>query len=310
MKIIIEEREKYEKKLEQERENAKQERETLNKKNNLILLENTKLKVLLEQNNSKPTKIINNINNINNGNLSYLNTHYNNVAPLKTIEFKDFVNKPKTDDKVISKMIKAFNRNELHKELGDLLVENYCHEDKSKQSIWSIDVARLKYMIREHFEPDIKKNKKKKKDEWVSDDGATKVKSVIIKPLLDYVASLFFKKSNNLNMQTIEAGFLKKIMKEYNSKDKNFAYDKYVGSQYQSEAVNIFKDDYLPQICLLKEIYSSCKNNDLEVKICKYITPFFKITKQKILIINNDNIEYNTNIENDINYKNINNMID
>jgi hypothetical protein len=100
-------------------------------------------------------------------------------------------------------------------------------------------------------------------------------------------------------MKTLEDEFLKKIMKEHNTKDKNYAYSKYVGSQYQEEAVTVFKDDYLPKICLLKEIHSSCINNDMEVKICRYITPFFKI--QKMFLTDKSNSENSDNsIEDDM----------
>ena len=74
--------------------------------------------------------------------------------------------------------IHYFQRKDLHKYLGDILVSIYKKKKPSEQSLWATDVSRLVYVVRE---------KVKKKNVWSQDKGGIKTKFCIVQPILDHV---------------------------------------------------------------------------------------------------------------------------
>jgi len=74
--------------------------------------------------------------------------------------------------------IHYFQRKDLHKYLGDILISIYKKKKPTEQSLWATDVSRLVYIVRE---------KVKKKNVWRQDKGGIKTKFCIIQPILDHV---------------------------------------------------------------------------------------------------------------------------
>ncbi len=295
-KLIIDEREKFKKELELEREkfikeiSLERERsikkeEELKKENREKLEKVEKEKMMLFNKLDQLTnKASTNITNINN-NLSYLNKNYNTAKPLETIDFKDYKNKEDTSEKIVDKIITSYYKNKIHKELGDLIIENYKNEDKTQQSLWSLDVARLKYAVREHFD---KKNKTKTKAKWIYDHNANLIKEKIIQPLFKCIHTIIQDVAEIFTQPYLEKQCIKKLMKEFKLK-KNDAFVKYKGSNYENEVNDKFENVIRPKINDLHNIGVIMRNGDLESKICKYITPFFKLDDDNLLE-NDDNL--------------------
>lgn len=73
-------------------------------------------------------------------------------------------------------ILNHFTEGDLHSVLGDVLVANYQEDDIKKQSLWTTDVARLTYLIKDITT--------KGDSIWTQDKKGNKVKQMIIKPLL------------------------------------------------------------------------------------------------------------------------------
>ena len=74
-----------------------------------------------------------------------------NAPPLKKLNNYDAVENYDEDDDstLIQKLVNYQNQNLLDQFLGDFIILFYKKEDPAKQSLWSSDVARLTYIIKE-----------------------------------------------------------------------------------------------------------------------------------------------------------------
>ena len=54
-------------------------------------------------------------------------------------------------------------------------------------------------------------------------------------------------------------------------------YDKH----YAKDVLNKFIDENQPKILLLSALIDNCNDHELEAKICKHMTPYFKLEKTK-----------------------------
>lgn len=118
------------------------------------------------------------------------------------------------NQELIDTLIYKYKHKCLHEYLGDFLVEYYKKDDPSTQSIWSSDISRLTYLIKEALVD--------KKSIWNHDYKGVKTKKYIVEPLLQYVkkyiASYWEK---NLNKSTnkkkeVDVDALAKRQADYN----------------------------------------------------------------------------------------------
>ena len=200
--------------------------------------------------------------------MSYLLLNYNN-APCLT-HLSDYSIISKNIDYLVNDLIHYHRKNKLDKHIGDFIVQQYKKKNPELQSIWSSDVDRLNYFIRElindtnQTEPKIKaivdknnnKNKIIKNDtgtdikfQWVVDKKGIKVTEYIIDPLLNYIGN-------------INTNYLQQKNKEINEK------------------FNIQNDmKILEDLQVVASISCDIKNKTLSQNINKYIAPHFYLEK-------------------------------
>jgi len=148
------------------------------------------------------------------------------------------------DDEFIS--ILSFNHNNgcLHKYLGDFVIKYYKKDDPKLQSVWSSDVSRLTYVIKELLD--------NHQSIWNHDYKGVKTKNCIINPLLRYV---------------------KKLINEYWVLHvDNF---RNVDTDYLNKLFIIFKS--------IHEIKKEISNGKLSNAIIRYITPHFYMNKNNLM---------------------------
>ncbi len=80
---------------------------------------------------------------------------------------------------LIDTLLYYYRHKSLHKHLGDFIIGYYKKDDPSKQSVWTSDVARLTYIIKESLAG--------KESIWNQDPKGVKVKRFIITPMLDHI---------------------------------------------------------------------------------------------------------------------------
>jgi hypothetical protein len=98
-------------------------------------------------------------NKLNTDNISafhYITSYYNEADPLKEITYKDYKkardmmylkNMPH-DEQILEDIFVSYRNKKLHKMLGDIIIKLYRTDDPKKQSLWSTDGSRNKYVVR------------------------------------------------------------------------------------------------------------------------------------------------------------------
>jgi hypothetical protein len=198
--------------------------------------------------------------------MSYLLLNYNNAPPLT--QLSDYSIMSKNIDCLMNDLIYYYKKNKLDKHIGDFIVQQYKKKEPELQSIWSSDVDRLNYFIRELIN-DSKPQKNQsiksdrmiksdsiidndnKKFQWVIDKKGIKMTEYIIDPLLKYIS-------------TIGTAYLQQKNKQIN------------------EGFDIHKDaKLLEDIQIVASINCDIKNNTLSKNINKYIAPHFYLDKNE-----------------------------
>ncbi len=189
--------------------------------------------------------------------MSYLLLNYNDAPGLT--QLPDYSIMSKNVDSLINDLIFYYKKNKLDKHIGDFIIQQYKKKNPELQSIWSSDVDRLNYFIRELINDSsinisiksTKTNKDKNKFQWVIDKKGIKMTEYIIDPLLKYIS-------------TIGTVYLQQKNKQIN------------------EDFDIHKDaKLLEDIQIVASINCDIKNNTLSKNINKYIAPHFYLEKKE-----------------------------
>jgi hypothetical protein len=118
--------------------------------------------------------------------MKYLMTYHKETPPLKSIEdFTGMTDKYEDDTKLVYALISEYRNDTLAAKLANHLVLEYKKEDPSKQSIWSSDVGRLTYVIRNAVSDG--------RVIWSTDKNGIQVTTIVIKPILNYVKPILQK---------------------------------------------------------------------------------------------------------------------
>lgn len=188
-------------------------------------------------------QIVNNTNNIK-YNIS-IKTHvqkYYADAP-KLISPNSYEKIKIENQKLIDTLLYCTKNKLLYKHLGDFIVAYYKKDDPSKQSIWTTDVSRLTYIIKESLAG--------KESIWNHDYKGTQTKNYIINPMLAHIRQYIDEHQDSL----IEIGY-KTMEDDPNEIDLNF----YNERQCTFEGINIIRQEI--------------DNGILADDIIKYIAPY------------------------------------
>ena len=119
-------------------------------------------------------------------------SHLSYTISNETVDNEVLQGKPSEDYGQL--LVDYFSDNELHKLLGNVIIAQYKKDNAMLQKIWSTDVSRLNYVVR-----DLVKN-----DElWKSDKGGVRVKEIVIIPLLSYINNILLHFKIHLSKQEV-----------------------------------------------------------------------------------------------------------
>ena len=170
--------------------------------------------------NNQPNNLTNNNTNNQTNNITYkisvknyVQQHYPEAPPLlclpdyEQLTYDEETNEP--DDDFISTLVYNYNNHCLHKYLGDFLIKYYKKDDPSQQSVWSSDISRLTYVIKELLA--------NKESIWNHDYKGIKTKEYIVSPLLNYIKTYMdkFWVENLDNFKRLKIDIVLKLQNTY-----------------------------------------------------------------------------------------------
>ena len=156
--------------------------------------------------------------------------------------------KEEKNSDLVETLIYHSKEGDLKEYLGDFLLGHYKKDDPREQSLWTTDVSRFVYIVREI--------------NWVKDNGGVKTHKKIIKPFLDYILS--------------------KIDVYYNKKCKKM--NELQNSDDHQKRLNYKTHDLLDQIKSANNLRKIIANGKFAISIVKYLAKFFEVEKNKSLI--------------------------
>ena len=195
--------------------------------------------------------------------LSYLLINHNNAPQLEALP--DYSVISKNTEFLINDLVHYHKKGTFNKYIGDFIIKQYKKDNPNLQALWSSDIERLNYFIRELINNNGNNNidndniKLKLTDKktgnstehqfnWVIDKKGIKVRKFIIDPLLKYIHDIGVK---YLNEKNNEIEFLEK---------------------YDATKILINMQE-------IGIINCGIKNKTLACDINKYIAPYFYLNK-------------------------------
>jgi hypothetical protein len=137
-----------------------------------------------------------NIANTSLSTLKYLMTYHKDTPVLKSLEdFTSISDKYEDDTELVYALISEYRNDTLAAKLSDHLVLEYKKKDPSKQSLWSCDVGRLTYVIRNAVSDS--------RVVWSTDKNGILVTEIVIKPILNYVKPILRKFNSDCSNEII-----------------------------------------------------------------------------------------------------------
>jgi hypothetical protein len=174
--------------------------------------------------------------------LKFILTNYKNaplLEPIKNDRLLEYTGDTVTNmNDLINNLFYNYKHKLLDRYIGDIIIKIYKKDDPNEQSIWSSDIQRFNYIIRQLIG---------KKTNWYTDKKGIAVVDTIINPLLQYI---------------------KKILQEYVQDNK--LNDKQINNLSKSLIETILNNMMTANLIIV-----DIDNKILEDNILKYITPYF-----------------------------------
>jgi len=175
--------------------------------------------------------------------LRYITKHYPNNPPIESFDINNML-EGKDDEEIIKEMIYLYTNKSMHIHLGDVILDEYCKDNKKEQSVFVSDVPRLTFIIRELFENG--------KVGWIRDKSGTTINKKIIKIIISKLISICEDELKDI-----------------------------IGIQGRGIIIQKKKDgtiiDIPERIMILVKIKAQMKNGKLGRKILHYIAPKFQV---------------------------------
>lgn len=177
--------------------------------------------------------------------VSYLVKNYKNAPPL--VEFKNCSIIKGDLDNYVENLLYFYNNGKLIKHISDCILNEYKKENKNEQSVWSSDVNRLTYIIKDILKDDA--------TEWAYDKKGVNVCRYIITPLLNYIHNEIMEYMDDISVNIQNHGKMSNKMKK--------------------------QMDTFPAC---NAILDKINNDTLRNEILRYIAPHFYVNKKTLAL--------------------------
>lgn len=201
--------------------------------------------------------------------LTYAKKHYTKAPELKKLDKYELG----SNDELVESLLFYSRKGTLPAYIGDFIIKFYKKDDPNNQSLWSTDLARLTFIVRQIL---------KDKADWKYDKKGIKVCNIIISPLLDNIKSILKQYNDDINekitnkpiIPPFESDEIFDSQEEYNNAKK--AYEKnYVN---EKELDNNQKMQLVDDQQVIVQIITDIDNKTLAKRIIGYISPHLSLT--------------------------------
>lgn len=158
----------------------------------------------------------------------------------------------------------------LGKYLGEIIIKEYKKEDPFKQSLWTSDVTRFAYVVRESVN---------KKAIWVRDKNAQKVRKYTINPITDHIRKIMLEEREKCRKETVNLLISEEF--EYIEDPSWTPYRKDREWKMHLSWSDLKRNE---TIMVTDQIVQNIDNHTLENEILNIITPEFCTIDDKLLI--------------------------
>lgn len=220
----------------------------------------------------------NRLNTDNIGAFNYIINHYNNADPLKEITYKEYkkarnmtyIKNTPHDEQIIEDIFVAHKHKRLHKMLGDIIIKLYRTSDPKKQSLWSTDGSRNKYVVRRQNEALC---------QWVADNKGSYTMDKVVMPLISHIEELISQWVGKHCREKEED-----IYMEFEcSSDEDHDMEE---SEQDPFVKNIKREKYATKVTecvgILTDLKKDIEKKWIQRKTLKYISPHFSVDKTSI----------------------------
>lgn len=118
--------------------------------------------------------------------LTYARKYYPNAPELKKMDKYDLGD----DNELIDLLLFYSRKGTLSHYIGDFVIKFYKKNDPNDQSLWTTDIARLTFIVKQLL---------KNKTDWRYDKKGIKVCNIIVNPLLINIKTILKKYNNDIN---------------------------------------------------------------------------------------------------------------
>ena len=133
--------------------------------------------------------------------MHYATKNFNEAPTIKLLE-KDvaigLLTHTETEKRSVGDWLVFYHeKHTIHEFIGDMIVRAYKKEDPEEQTFWATDTSRLSFIVMQLFEDS-------GDGEWVSDRSGTKIKKLIINPLLKQIKIKLMEYQKKCNEQLVK----------------------------------------------------------------------------------------------------------
>lgn len=196
--------------------------------------------------------------------LTYAKKYYSTAPELKKLDKFDL-----GDDNELIKLLLFYSRKgALPRYIGDFVIKFYKKNDPNDQSLWTTDIARLTFIVRQLL---------KNKADWRYDKKGIKVCNIIINPLLSNIKDILKKYNNDVNDIVTGRHINNKKADDYSDEECYYSDNNYDENKKMHEIDNNEKIKLVNDQQIATQIITDIDNKILAKDILKYISPHLSL---------------------------------
>lgn len=201
------------------------------------------------------------------GALNYVKMNYPNAPDLKKIDNYTALCQ---HNKLMSNLLFYTRKGTISNYFGDFLIKTYKKDIPNEQSLWSTDISRLSFIVKELL---------KNKSDWRYDKKGLHVQNIIVKPLLEYIKEILQQYIDNIHRQISGKA---KIIKQKCGPESTDDPDYNSSSESEDEELdNTTRMHLVNNQKVAMQLITEIDNKNLAKSVVRYMSPHLSLLQDK-----------------------------